>query len=238
MTTKPRALAIQHVAVEPPNAIAAAMEAEGLALDVVRVDRGEPVPRDAGGLAALVVMGGPMGVYETGSFPHLADEMRLIESALRSDVPVLGVCLGSQLLAHVLGARVAPAGFQEIGWHPVMLEPAARADPVLGACGPELVVLHWHGDAYDLPRDAVHLARSARTAVQAFRYGRSLGLLFHAEVDLEQVERMSRAFRDELVRAGVSAEELDEGSRRHGSALREIGLVLFRRFATASRMGT
>ncbi len=234
MKTKPRALAIQHVGVEPPNAIAAAMEAEGFELDVVRVYRGEHVPRSADGLAALVVMGGPMGVYETDTFPHLGDEMRLLESALRSDVPVLGVCLGSQLLAHVLGARVAPAGFHEIGWHPVVLEPAARADPVLGACAPEFVALHWHGDAFDLPRDAIHLARSERTAVQAFRHGRSLGLLFHAEVDAEQVAQMSRAFRDELVHAGVSEAELVEGSRRHGAALRGIGLALFRSFARSS----
>ncbi len=238
MTSKPRALAIQHVAVEPPNAIALAMEAEGLALDVVRVDRGDPVPHDAGGLAALVVMGGPMGVYETGAYPHLGDEMRLVESALRSDVPVLGVCLGSQILAHVLGAHVAPAGFQEIGWHPVTLEPAAEADPVLGARAPGFMALHWHGDAFDLPGDAVHLARSERTAVQAFRYRRSLGLLFHAEVDAHQVAEMSRAFESDLARAGVSAAELDEGSRRHGPALRETGLALFGRFAASSRMGS
>jgi GMP synthase (glutamine-hydrolysing) len=231
MKTHPRALAVQHVAVEPPNAIAAAMEAEGVLLDVVRVDRGESVPKNADGLAALVVMGGPMGVYEAHRFPHLVDEMRLVDSALRMDVPVLGVCLGSQLLAQVLGARVAPAGFQEIGWYPVTLEREARTDPVLGACATSFTALHWHGDAFELPRGAVHLARSERTPVQAFRVGRSLGLLFHAEVDGAQVAEMSQAFGDELARAGVSAAELAEGSRRHGGALREMGLAVFRRFA-------
>lgn len=228
---KPRALAVQHVAAEAPNAIATALETAGVALDVARVDRGEPLPADAAGLSALVVMGGPMGVADAGRLEHIRDEMRLIEAALRREVPVVGICLGSQLLAHVLGARVAPAGFLELGWLPVSLTPEAAGDPLLGACPPRFTALHWHGDAFDLPRGAVHLARSERTAFQAFRHGRAWGFLFHLEADAAQVEEMARAFPEEVVRGGSSAEALAEAARREAPASRQLGLEVFARFA-------
>ncbi len=237
MTPKARALAVQHVQEEPPGAISEALEAAGLEVATVRVFAGQPVPASADGLAALVVMGGPMGVYEADRYPHLRDEMRLIESALRLDVPVLGVCLGSQLLAATLGAKVAPAGFQEIGWFPVTLEETARGDALFGACPPSFRALHWHGDAFDLPTGAVHLARSEKTRVQAFRHGRAYGLLFHAEVDAPQLAGMARAFEDELVRAGTTASAIAEGARRHGGELRSIGLGIFERFAHLAQEG-
>lgn len=227
----PRALAVQHVAAEPPGAIAAALAAEGLALDVVRVDRGDPVPVDAERLSAVVVMGGPMSVADAGRLEHLRDELRLVESALRHGVPVLGVCLGSQLLAHALGARVSPAGFLELGWLPVTLAPGAEGDPLLGGCPQTFPALHWHGDAFDLPRGAAHLARSDRTAVQAFRHGRAWGLLFHLEADGAQVEEMALAFAGEVAAGGSSAAALAAGARRAAAASRRIGEGVFGRFA-------
>lgn len=226
-----RALAVQHVAAEPPSLIAAALEAEGVALDVVRTDRGDPVPVDADRFATVVVMGGPMSVADAGRLEHLRREMRLVESALRHGVPVLGVCLGSQILAHVLGARVAPAGFLELGWLPVTLTQDAQGDPLFLACPPTFTALHWHGDAFDLPRGAVHLARSESTAVQAFRYGPAWGLLFHLEADTSQVGEMARAFADEVARGGSSSAVLVEGARRETAASRRIGLEVFGRFA-------
>jgi GMP synthase (glutamine-hydrolysing) len=231
MPTEPRALAVQHVAAEPPNLIAAALGAAGIVLDVTRVDRGDAVPAEAEGLCALVLMGGPMGVADAGRLAHLRDEMRLLESALRLGVPVLGVCLGSQLLAHVLGARVAPAGFLELGWLPVSLTAEASGDPLLGGCPPRFTALHWHGDAFDLPRGAVHLARSDRTAVQAFRHERAWGLLFHLEVDEAQVEEMARTFAGEVARGASSEAALAAGAQRESPSSRRIGMEVFRRFA-------
>jgi len=227
----PRALAIQHVAAEPPNLIVAALASAGVRLDVARVDRGDAVPEDAAELSALVLMGGPMSVADAGRLEHLRREMRLVESALEHDIPVLGVCLGSQILAHVLGARVAPAGFLELGWLPVSLTPEAARDPLLGACPPRFTALHWHGDAFDLPRGAVHLARSDRTAVQAFRHGRAWGLLFHLEADTAQVEEMAHAFAEEVARGGASAAMLADDARRETPASRRIGHEVFGRFA-------
>jgi GMP synthase (glutamine-hydrolysing) len=234
---RPKALAIQHVAGEPPGLIGAALWSEGLALEVVRVDREEPLPKDVAGLSALVVMGGPMGVADAGRLVHLVHEMRLIESALRADIPVLGVCLGSQLLAHVLGSGVATARFLEVGWLPVWLTEGALGDPLLGGCPERLMALHWHGDAFDLPASAVHLARSERTAVQAFRHGRAWGLLFHLEADAAQVLRMADDFPGDLARAGCDVSTLTADAERELPVSTRLGLDVFGRFARIARSG-
>jgi GMP synthase (glutamine-hydrolysing) len=233
-----RALVVQHVAAERPNLIAVALESAGVGVDVVRTDRGDPVPVDAERFSAVVVMGGPMSVGDARRTEHLRHELRLVESALRHGVPVLGVCLGSQLLAHVLGARVAPAGFLELGWLPISLTPDAARDPLLARCPAGFTALHWHGDAFDLPRGAVHLARSERTATQAFRHGSAWGLLFHLEADAAQVDDMANAFAEEVVRGGSSAAALADGARRWTPATLGIGHEVFGRFASlASAQG-
>src|SRR4029450_1905271 len=148
---------LQHVACESAGAIGDALQRQGIAQRVVRIFAGEPVPRGltGGGLgvrgggvwltaAGLVVVGGPMGVYESDRYPHLLDELRLIEDALRRERPLVGVCLGSQLVAAALGARVYPSGFKEIGWYPVDLTDAALTDPVLGRAPRRFTAFVWH----------------------------------------------------------------------------------------------
>src|SRR5262249_24470546 len=154
-----------------PGLFAVALERVGVAIEVIRVDLGESVPKDLGGAVGLVVLGGPMGVYETNQYPHLRHELRLIEATLGAGAPVLGVCLGSQLLAGALGARVAPAPTKEIGWFTVTTKPAAAADPLFGLLPSSFVALHWHGDVFELPEGATSLASSAKTEHQAFQYG-------------------------------------------------------------------
>jgi GMP synthase (glutamine-hydrolysing) len=228
---RPRALVIQHVAPEPPSAIASAFGAAGVEVEVVRVDRGEPVPVDSQGFSGLVVMGGSMGVGDAGRLEHLSREMKLIESALKHELPLLGVCLGSELLAHVLGARVAAAGFLELGWLPVYLTADAVRDSLLGACPPFFTALHWHGDAFDLPPGAVHLVRSDRTTVQGFRYRQALGLLFHLEADQKQVKEMAEAFPEDLARGGSSLDVLLAQAEREVPRALALGGEIYRRFA-------
>jgi len=227
----PAVVVLQHVACEEAGAIADALQRRALTSRIVRIDKGEPVPQTFDG-AALVVMGGPMGVYETERYPHLGDELRLIEDAVRHNRPVLGVCLGSQLLAAALGARVYPGGYKEIGWYPVELGAAAATDPLFHDAPRRFTPLIWHGDVFDLPRGAVSLASSALTAHQAFRYGdRIYGLLFHLELSAAQLAAMVSAFADEIAVAEVPPEAILDGAIERFAAIREIGAQVFDRFA-------
>jgi GMP synthase (glutamine-hydrolysing) len=179
---------LQHVPFEGPGLITEVAAAHGLDLVVHRLDRGEPLPV-AGEVAGLVVMGGPMGAHDDADHPWLAAERDLLATAVGRGVPVLGVCLGAQLLAAALGARVVPGPAPEIGLGTVTLTDDGLADPVLGPAGPDLPVLHWHGDTFDLPDGAVLLASSDRYRHQAFRLGtRAYGLQFHVEIGTAEAE--------------------------------------------------
>jgi GMP synthase (glutamine-hydrolysing) len=158
-------------------------------VQLVRIWAGDPVPRTLGSARGLVVLGGGMGAYEQDRLPHLRDEIALLQAAVAAEKPVLGICLGSQLLAASLGATVAPTGRQEIGWYRVKL---AAADDALFAEAPrDFVAFHWHGDAFTLPPGATPLASSTMTPLQAFRFGaRAWGVMFHLETDADVLGAM------------------------------------------------
>ena len=224
-------LILQHVRPEPPGTIAEALSAQGVSHRTVRVYRDEPVPDrlDADG---LVVMGGPMGVGDLDDRPHLARECALIEEALDDDRPLLGVCLGSQLLAHVLGADVHAAPRKEIGWGDVALTDAAAADPLFEDVDAPFTAFHWHGDVFELPTGATRLAHTAQTEHQAFRYGdRAYGLLFHLEVTPKTVAWMTNAFQDELADEGLDGAALRRAAMPREPALRETAGTVFGRWA-------
>lgn len=177
-------LVVQHAPWESPGLIDEALGAVGLDGPAIErrtvLDEAEPELPAARDLAGLVVMGGPQDADADVAFPGLAAERRLLAEAVAADVPVLGVCLGMQLLALALGARLHRRHGTEIGFAPVRV---VGADPVLEPVGPAPTVLHWHGDAVDLPAGATLLASTDATGVQAFRAGSALGLQFHLEVD-------------------------------------------------------
>lgn len=180
---------IEHVAFETPGRIADWVVERGHSFAATRVYEAEPFPAlDA--FDALVVMGGPMGVHDDERFPWLREEKQLIESALAADKRVLGVCLGAQLIAQVLGARVYRNRFKEIGWFPVHATEAGHAQWELPK---EFLAFHWHGDAFDLPKDAVHLAKSAACEHQMFAFGKKvMGVQFHLEVTAVGIDDMLR----------------------------------------------
>jgi GMP synthase (glutamine-hydrolysing) len=221
-------LVVQPVACETLGTIEWALQTHGLTHRYVRIHQADEVPADLGDAAGLIVMGGPMSVYDHGRLSHLMQEMRVMESALKSGRPVLGVCLGSQLLAHVLGAKVYPGPQKEIGWHSVSVLLAAKPDATWAAAPDAFVGLHWHGDVFDLPTGATQLASSHLTACQVFRFGHSAyGILFHMEATASQIDQMAAAFPDELQQSGGNLAELRQGADRHLSQLTRIGQSIF-----------
>jgi GMP synthase (glutamine-hydrolysing) len=229
-------LALQHVAGETAGLLQEVLEGEGLQIATTRIFEGQAVPDDPDEAAGLVILGGPMGVYELDRYPHLADEIRLIERAVRRRVPVLGICLGSQLLAAALGAGVSRARAREIGWHEVALRDEAAKDRLWRGIESPFTAFHWHGDVFGLPRGAVSLARSAATEHQAFRHGeRAYGLLFHLETTPAIVEAMVADGREDLRQEAIDPRSILEGVRTRLPAVQAIGRTVLGRWAELVR---
>jgi GMP synthase (glutamine-hydrolysing) len=165
-------LVLQHIACEPPAAYEEELRAWGLGLQRVQLDEGDPLP-DWREFAAIVAMGWPMGALDDGRHPWLRAERALIRDAVRAGMPYWGVCLGAQLLAASLGARVVTGRLPEVGLLKVELAAAARRDPVFGGLPEEFLTLQWHSDTYELPPGATRLARSDAYPQQAFAVGRA-----------------------------------------------------------------
>lgn len=227
-------LVLQHHPVEGLGTIAEALENAALAWQIVRIFDGHPVPQAVTGAGGLVVMGGPMGVYQTARYPWLAEEMKLIRDAVAHGRPVLGVCLGAQIVAAALGAKVEknPAG-KEIGWHPVRLESAAREDSLMRGIPETFTPFHWHGDIFELPAGAVSLASSDKTPCQAFRYGDNVyALQFHIEVRATNVAAMAAEWPRELEREEIDGNRMIAECERHLPLLETIAERVFSRWAS------
>jgi GMP synthase (glutamine-hydrolysing) len=223
----PTLLAIQHVPWEGPHRILDACGA--LHVETVKPLAGQPLPGHDE-VAGAVVMGGPMNVDEVERFPALAAEREWLAAAVERDMPVLGICLGAQLLARALGAEVRAGEEPEIGFAPVEVD--APGDPLLGALAPSAEVLHWHGDVFGLPDGAEHLASSERTECQAFRVGSAWGVLFHPEADFALVEAWLAV--PEMIDAAVTALG-DAGERALPERAAELEAELVERTAPGLR---
>ena len=199
----------------------------------VHLYAGEACPGSLEDAAGLIVMGGPMGVYEQVAHPFLRDELRLLEDALTRDKPILGICLGSQLLAAALGSNVRKGMRREIGWHWVKLTEAAQVDALWQGIDRSFNAFHWHGDVFDLPRDSVLLASSESTPYQAFRFGTAAyGFLFHIETTEELVADMVRNFPQELRDADASGVQILTEATRNLNGLHRIAQRVFGRWCS------
>jgi GMP synthase (glutamine-hydrolysing) len=181
-------LVLQQVAHERLGSLEDHFRQAGLAWRYVELYREVPPRLDLDRAAGLVVLGGPMNVDEVDKYPFLAREIGWIQEAVDQGIPFLGVCLGSQLLAKALGAKVYPNEVKEIGWYEIELTAEGLADPLLVGSQPRETVFQWHGDTFDLPPGAVHLAWSSQCRHQMFRYGRAAyGVQFHVEMTPQMV---------------------------------------------------
>lgn len=188
----------QHVPFEGLGSIATWLEQRHAVVTATRFFTANPDPLpDPAKLDLLVVLGGPMSVNDESLYPWLGAEKQFIRTVIALDKPVLGICLGAQLLANVLGARVYPNAVKEIGWWPV----TAMPDLPASACPfpAHLPVFHWHGETFDLPAGTLHLASSKACRNQAFQAGRSLGLQFHLETTPELAEALVQQCGEELI---------------------------------------
>jgi len=205
---KHKLLVCQHVPHEILGTLNPLLKSAGFRIRYVNFGRHPDAEPELDGYGGLVVLGGPMNVDQVDLYPHLRTELRLIEQALGAGLPVLGICLGAQLVAKALGARVGPIDTKEIGWFDVELTEEARDDKIFAPFRDTERVFQWHGDAFEVPRGAVRLATSSTCANQAFRYGDNVyGLQFHLEVDERLIERWLRveAMRRELEPLGGDA---------------------------------
>jgi GMP synthase (glutamine-hydrolysing) len=186
------ALVLQHIACEPPGAFAEVMAERGWTVTTCEIDETGVAP-ELDGFDAIVAMGGPMSVNDEADHPWLVEEKQLIAAAVAGGVPYFGACLGVQLLAASLGAKVYAGEAPEVGILPVELTDEGRVDPVVGSLDAQILTLQWHGDTFDLPVDAVRLAGSEAYPNQAFRYGSAAyGIQFHIEVSAEMAEQWAR----------------------------------------------
>jgi GMP synthase-like glutamine amidotransferase len=238
VTTARRILVLEHVPFEGPGAIADWAAERGHTLVRLALYHGAAVPPSSS-VDALVVMGGPMGTDDEDRYPFLLEEKRLLRACVEGGRPVLGVCLGAQLLAHALGAPVRAQGYREIGWFPLRWSAAARQVPGLADVPDESIVFHWHGDTFALPAGMVPLASSDACTNQGFASpdGRVVGLQFHLEMRVDDVRALAANGRDEIASGGRFVQtpaEVLAGHARHGASLRPLLDVLLDRWIAAT----
>ena len=223
-STLARMIVLQHEPLEGPGSLASLLP-QGTR--IVRAWE-EPIPAEP---SRLLVLGGGMSAYD--DLPFLRDEMVLIRNSVDAGKPVLGICLGSQLLAQALGGTVSRARQPELGFYRVKLLPAAAEDALFSTAPESLVALHWHFDAFTLPPGGVALAGSTLTPLQAFRFRTAWGIQFHIEMNEELLAAFVAGGAADLAAAGVDAEALRAGAQRELPRIQTVARELFSRFCAA-----
>ncbi|HEY4352619.1 MAG TPA: glutamine amidotransferase [Paraburkholderia sp.] len=213
-------LAIRHVHFEDLGSLELVLGERGrpvryLDVGFARIEAPNPVAP-----SLMVVLGGPIGAYDDNRYPTLGPLLSMIEKRVAAGLPTLGICLGAQLIARAMGARVYPAGQTEIGWTPLTLTEPGRASSIRHLDGRSTSMLHWHGDTFDLPTGATRLASTPLCENQAFSFGNHvLGLQCHPEIRTERFEPWLIGHASELVTHGVDVPQLREETARFGPAL-------------------
>lgn len=231
----PRLLVFQHVAHEILGTLDPLLRDAGFRIKYVNFERHPDAAPSLDGYDGLIVLGGPMNVDEVEDYPNLETEVDLIRKAIANEMPVLGVCLGSQLLAKALGAKVSKNPEKEIGWYDVSPTNEGEADPLLSNFTQTEKIFQWHGDTFDLPKGAELLASSPLCKHQAFKYGdRVYGFQFHLEVDKPMIERWLRVPANkreiEELNGKIDSEQIKAETPEYISRLNDLSNSVFGSF--------
>ena len=224
-----RLLVIQNARCEHLGSLQSMFENDDFKIDSLIAVDGDNLPNNVDGYNALVILGGPAGVYE--NHRYLRDEEKLIKDAMSKNMPTLGICLGSQLIASAAGGRVYKGPRKEIGWYTVELTNDGMND-IFKGLKKNTTVFQWHGDTYDLPNGTVTLAKSEHYPVQAFRVGSAVGIQFHLEVSKDMVMDWIEQYRAELesVRNYINVDTIIAGLNTNIDALNGYTSILYRNF--------
>jgi GMP synthase (glutamine-hydrolysing) len=200
----PKILSVQNIGYEPLGLLEQMFVSDGFDIEKVNAQN-DPLPTRPLGYDAIVILGGPMAVYD--NLDYLQKEQELIRNAIKNETPLLGICLGSQLIAQAAGGSVYKGKKKEIGWYNVYLTPASSNDIFRGFTNKTIKIFQWHGDTYDLPANAKILAYSDLYP-QAFRIGSAVGIQFHFEVDEHLIQTWMNEYRDDLIAEKINPEIL------------------------------
>ncbi len=230
-----RLLVIQHIECEDLGTFERPLREEGVSITFVNRGRDDrPLETN---FDAMILLGGPMGVYEADRYPFLLEEMDLIRRFSKEGKPMLGICLGAQLIAEALGGRVYKGERKEIGWYRIYLTGDGRRDPLFSSMPDVPIVFQWHGDTFELPEGAVRLAYSYIYPNQAFRVGDNIyGLQFHIEVTEAMVREWLSEYREELERDGIRVAPILKGTERYIKALNRYAHDAIRHFISTMKV--
>ncbi|MFT5207130.1 MAG: GMP synthase (glutamine-hydrolyzing) [Candidatus Omnitrophota bacterium] len=229
----PKVYAIQHIAIETLGLIEQSLNAQSIKIHYIRPYLGESIPQSMLGVDGLISMGGPMGVYEQNTYPYLKDELKIMDAALKQKKPVLGICLGSQLLAHALGAEIKAGPQKEIGWFNIHKKDIAQKDPLIKGLPNPFKALLWHGDIFTPPPGAVSLAHTELTQEQMFSFqNNAYGILFHLESTESILRNMVSEFQAELNEAGIEGESILNGIHQYMPTLHALAKTVFDQWAS------
>ncbi len=191
-------LIIKHIEIEGPGTIEDYLLKKGYDLMTVDLHKGDSLPNDLVGVEAIVSLGGPMNVYEEDKYPFLKDEDAFLKKAIKEEIPTLGICLGSQLIAKASGAKVVKSPVKEVGWFKIDLQKSAQSDSLFKGLDKKVDVYHWHEDMWELPKGAALLASAASASGcphQAFKVGKyAYGVQFHVEITDKIIADWCRAY--------------------------------------------
>lgn len=219
-------LSIQNTEIETLGNLKKLFESDGFEIETKHVKK-DSIPQEVDNYAAIVILGGYMSVYQ--NLPFLEEQQKLIRNANHHQVPLLGICLGSQLIAQALGGRVYKGQRKEIGWFEVKVNNEGRNDIFKGITNERIKVFQWHGDTYELPKSAILLA-SSNLYPQAFKVGTSIGILFHLEVTYEIIRNWTSNYRLEMTEVGVSTDSILNNKKNEFENLADNCKVVYSNF--------